>query len=213
MNTKKLIGTIVGVTAFAILIAGATFAMLSATAVVNNSVYNGTSKNFIINYNGSAAVSGFKQISSGSATVAAITSSTSAGVANDAWAAVTASKTANDAPASSFKIKLAITENTLTTNSIVWALCKGNCPTGTALATVSGGSAACGSGVTKCGTITAGSKTEVELYNDTTTFNTDSAVSATTYNIYFWLDNDTITNDDLGTSFAGYIHASATQAG
>ena len=215
MDTKKLIGTIVGVAVFAALIAGATFAWLSATANVTNSVFTGTSKNFIISYQGSASVSDFRQIASGSATTAAITSAASAGVAGDAWAAVTASKTANDAPASSFKVKLAIDTNTFTTNAITWALCQGNCPTGIALATVSGGSAACGTGVTRCGTIPAGSKTEVVLYDDTTTFNTDSAVSNTTYNVYFWLDNDTLSNTDAeaGASFAGYIHADATQAG
>ncbi len=215
MDTKKLIGMIVGVIAFAALIAGATFAWLTATANVTNSVFTGTSKNFIISYNGSASVSGFKQITSGSATTAAITSAASAGVAGDAWAAVTASKTANDAPASSFKVKLAITTNTFTTNAITWAICQGNCPTGVALATVTGGSAACGTGVTRCGTIPAGSNTEVVMYDDTTTFNTDSAVNDTTYNVYFWIDNDTLSNTDAdaGASFAGYIHAEATQAG
>ena len=215
MNTKKLIGTIVGVAAFAALIAGATFAWLSTTANVTNAVFNGTSKNFIISYNGSASVSGFKQIPSGSATTAAITTATSAGVANDAWAAVTASKEATVAPAGSFKVKLAINTNTFTTNAVTWALCKGNCPTGVALATVSSGTATCGSGVTNCGTIPAGSKTEVIMYNDTTTFNTDSAVSTTTYNVYFWIDNDTLSNNDAdaGASFGGYIHADATQAG
>lgn len=215
MNTKKLIGAIIGVVAFAALIAGATFAWLSSTANITNSVFTGTTKNFIISYNGSASVSGFKQIASGSATTAAITSSASAGVAGDAWAAVTASKTDNDAPASSFKVKLAISTNTFTTNAITWAICKGNCPTGVALATVTGGSATCGSGVTNCGTIAAGSQTEVILYDDTTTFNTDNAVSQTTYNVYFWLDDATLSNTDAeaGASFSGYIHAEATQAG
>jgi len=196
LNTKKLIGAIIGVTAFAALVAGATFAWLSATTVINNSIFNG-----------------FKEIKSGSATTAAITTATSAGVAGDAWAAVTASKTANDAPASSFKVKLAITDNTLETNAIVWALCKGNCPTNTALATVSNGVATCGNSVTNCGTIIGGSQTEVLLYDDTTTFNTDSDVSTTTYNVYFWIDSDTLSNDDMGASFGGYIHAEATQAG
>lgn len=213
MNTKKIIGTIIGVAAFAALIAGATFAWLSATTVINNSVFTGTSKNFIITYNGSANISGFKEIKSGSATTAAITSATSASVANDAWAAVTASKTVNDAPANSFKVKLAITQNTMATNAIVWAICKGNCPANTALATITGGSAVCGTGVTNCGTIAAGSQTEVVLYNDTSTFNVDTAVNATTYNVYFWIDSDTLSNDDMGASFGGYIHAAATQAG
>ena len=82
------------------------------------------------------------------------------------------------------------------------------------MATVASGTATCGSGVTNCGTIPAGSRTEVVLYNDTTTFNTDASVSDTTYNVYFWLDNDTLSNNDAnaGASFAGFIHAEATQA-
>ena len=213
MNTEKLIGTIIGVIAFVALIAGATFAWLTATTVINNTVYTGTSKNFIINYNGSANISGFKEITSGSATTAAITSAASAEVADDAWAAVTASKTNNDAPASSFKIKLAVTENTLATNAIAWAICKGDCPTNVSLAAISGGSAICGVGVTNCGTITGGSLTEVLLYDDIVTFNTDNAVSETTYNVYFWLDSGTLSNNDMGASFDGYIYAEATQAG
>ena len=211
MDIKKLIGAIIGVIAFAVLIAGATFAWISANTVIQNSIFSDTSKNFVITYAGSSDVSGFKQIQSGSATTAAITSAANASVAGDAWAAVTASKTANDAPANSFKIKLAISDNTFTTNAITWAICKGNCPTNTALATVSGGSAVCGNNVANCGTIVAGSRTEVILYDDTTTFNTDGAVASTTYNVYFWVDNDTIANDDVGKTFSGYIHAAATQ--
>ena len=225
MDTKKLIGAIIGVTAFAALIAGATFAWLSSTANVTNSVFTGISKNFIITYSGSSAVSGFKQIPSGSATTAAITTATSAAVVNDAWAAVTASKTANDAPASSFKIKLAIDTNIFTTSAVTWAICKNACPTGVALATVSSGVVTCGSGVTNCGSVPANSLTEIVLYNDTVTFNTDAAVSATTYNVYFWLDDATVSNTDLDVdhdsnpntpgvpaSFSGYIYAEATQA-
>ena len=211
MNKKKLIGAIIGVIAFAAVIAGATFAWISANTVIQNAIFSDTSKNFIISYQGSADVSGFRQIESGYATTASITSATSAGIAGDAWAAVTASKTANDAPANSFKVKLAISNNTFTTNAITWAICKGNCPTSVALATVTNGSATCGSGVTNCGTIAAGSETEVVLFDDTTTFNTDAAVSSTTYNVYFWVDNETIANTDIGKTFSGYIHAAATQ--
>ena len=219
MDTKKLIGTIVGVVAFAALIAGATFAWLTANATVTNSVFTGVSKNFIISYNGSASVSGFNQIVSGSATTAAITSAASAGVADDAWAAVTASKAVTDPPLSSFKVKLAITGNTFSSNAIIWALCKGNCPTGVALATVSSGNVTCGSGVTNCGAVPGGSLTEIEMYNDTTTFRSEassgSGTTSATYNVYFWIDSKTLTNTDAqnGASFAGYIHAEATQTG
>ena len=210
MNIKKLIGAIIGVTAFAALIAGATFAWISANTAIQNAIFSDTSKNFIITYAGSSDVSGFKQIKSGSATTGAITNASSANVAGDAWAAVTASKTANDAPASSFTVKLNVTENTFKTNAIVWAICKGNCPTSVALATVSNGTATCGTGVSNCGTIASETTGEVTLYNDAATFNTDASASAT-YNVYFWIDDDTLSNNDIGKQFAGYIHANATQ--
>jgi len=213
LNTKKLIGAIIGVIAFVILIAGATFAWLSVTATVNNAQYTGTSKNFVINYQGSANISGFKEIKSGSATTAAITSSTSASVAGDAWAAVTAEKTANDAPANHFRVKLAIGNNTMQTGAIIWAICKGSCPTNTALATVTSSTVTCGTGVTNCGRVAAETSGSIELYDDQTTFNTDAQVSTTTYNVYFWLDSDTLSNDDIGAQFSGYIYAEATQLG
>ena len=50
MDTKKLIGTIVGVIAFAALIAGATFAYLTLTVNVTNGVYNAKSMHFLVDY-------------------------------------------------------------------------------------------------------------------------------------------------------------------
>ena len=83
---------------------------------------------------------------------------------------------------------------------------------GVSLATVSNGTATCGTGVTNCGTVGAGARnTDIVLYSDTSTFNTDNAVETTTYNIYVWLDAGTIVTADIGKTFSGYIHASATQ--
>ena len=42
MDTKKTIGAVVGVIAFIVLIAGATFAWFTASAAVTNATYNGT---------------------------------------------------------------------------------------------------------------------------------------------------------------------------
>lgn len=50
MNTKKLIGTIIGVTLFAVLIAGATFAWLTFGTTVGANTYQGQSMNFIVDY-------------------------------------------------------------------------------------------------------------------------------------------------------------------
>ncbi len=213
MDNKRLIGTVLGVVAFIALIAGATFAWLTITANVTNASVNGTSRNFIITYAGSAQIGGnIPQIKSGSALTSAITSASAATTANDSWAAVTASKTANSAAAGSFKIMLHVDNNNMSSNSIVYAVCKNACPTNTALATVTSGSATCGSGVTACGLLTGGaSNTEVQLYNDTTTFNTDAAVSTTTYNIYFWANADTVVEADMGKGLGGYIYATASQ--
>lgn len=212
MDTKKLLGTIIGVIMFALLIVGATYAWLSIAANVSNGTYsNLKTKNFIITYKGGTQIT--DTIQTNNPTTANITSATTAdGSTTDGWLAVTGAKTANSAKASDFTIKLHVNSNGLTTKALTYAVCKGACPTGVKLATVSGGKATCGSGVTACGTITNGlSNKDVELYKDTTTFNTDSAVSTTTYNVYVWLDSATIVSADIGKSFSGYIHASATQ--
>jgi len=212
VSTKKIIGTIIGVIAFIAVIAGATFAWLVIQAnVINNVINNATSKDFIITYAGSAAIKNPKQLASGNAKTSSITSASAASTADDAWAAVTASKTANSAAAGSFKLKLAISSNSLTTNSMVYAVCKGPCPTDVALATISDGTATCASGVSKCGLITAGSVSDVVLFNDTSTFNTNAKVDNVTYNIYFWLNANTIDVLDLGKGMNGYIYAEASQ--
>ncbi len=55
MNTKKLIGTILGVIMFAALIAGATFAWLTFGVTIGENVLAGNTVNFVIDYtNGSA---------------------------------------------------------------------------------------------------------------------------------------------------------------
>ena len=215
MDKKKLIGTIIGVMAFAALIAGATFAWFTATVTINNGSYTGTAKNFVFTFAGSANIgNNLAIIDSTTSTTSNITSSASAAVANDGWAAITASKTANDAPAKSFKLLLNITTNTLTTNSLVYAVCKGDCPT-TALVTAVSTSgtnhtATCGSGVASCGVIAKGSTSAVTLYDDTSTFNVTSAKSQI-YNVYFWLDGPAISNNDMNKQFAAKINASAEQ--
>ena len=211
MDKRKLIGTIIGVLMFAILIVGATYAWLTIAATTTNGNYSATAKNFIINYSGGSQIT--STILTSNPTTANITSQTSAGGSTeDGWLAVTASKTANSAKASDFTVKLHVTSNALTTKALTWAICKGDCPTDVALATNNNGTVTCGTGVTNCGAVNSGaSNTDITLYADTTTFNTDSAVSTTTYNVYVWLDASNLVAADLGKSFSGYIHASATQ--
>lgn len=214
MDNKKLIGTILGVIAFVALIAGATFAWLSASVNVTNGTYNIKSKNFVINYAGSPTIENPIMLAQANTLKTNITSKTQASDTGDAWAAVTASKTENDAAASSFKITLNIDTNDLSSNSLVYAVCKGNCPATALISAINTSAttptATCGSGVASCGVIKGGSKTPVDLYNDTTTFNVETGANAT-YNIYFWLDGPTIGAGDMGKSFSGYISASASQ--
>ena len=202
MDKRKLIGTIIGVTMFAALIAGATFAWLSFTANVTNSTYNATTRNFIITYGGGTTVSNMLQTKTPTTAVLGSVGKTT----------VSAAKSDKAAPTNSFKLNLTITSNTLATKSIVYAVCKGSCPTGVNLATVSGSgtstTATCGSGVAACGTIYG--TTAVTLHTDTSTFNT-SAAASTTYDIYFWLNPATMTNADIDKKIVATISASATQ--
>lgn len=212
MNNKKLIGTILGVIAFIALIAGATFAWLSASVNITNGTYNIKSKNFVINYAGSPTIENPVMLAQANTLKSNITNKSQASDTGDAWAAVTASKTENDAAASSFKLTLNISTNTLDSNSLVYAVCNGQCPSTTLISSIDTStlSATCGTSVVACGVIEGGSNTAVDLYTDNTTFNTESDASAT-YNIYFWLDGPTIGEDDMGATFSGYISASASQ--
>ena len=59
MNKKKLIGSIIGIILFAILIAGATFALLaSSSVIVTNGIYNATTVCFDIDYSNGGVIDG-----------------------------------------------------------------------------------------------------------------------------------------------------------
>lgn len=217
MDKRKMIGAVLGVIAFIALIAGATFAWLTGTFTPTTGNYDTKTKNFVITYAGSADIVNPVMLSYSNSLKSKMTTQTSAATANDAWAALTASKTANDAPASSFKLILNVSGNTLTTNSIVWAVCKGDCPATQLITAIntsaSTPTATCATGgtVVACGVIPSSKKSgTVQLYNDTSTFNVAGDASQT-YNVYFWLDGPTVADADAGKSFSGYISASATQ--
>lgn len=202
MDKRKLIGTIIGVTMFAALIAGATFAWLSFRANVTNAAYNGKTRNFIFTYGGGTAVSNMIITHNPTTDVLGSIGKTT----------VSAAKSSTSSPSNSFKLNLTISSNTFTTKSVVYAVCKGTCPSSVKLATVSGSgtstTASCASGVAACGTIYG--TTTVTLYTDTSTFNTSAAASAT-YDIYFWLNSETLLNPDVGKKIVATISASATQ--
>ena len=64
MDKKKLIGTIVGVIAFAALIAGATYAWLSNTLAVSNGVYSLNTMKFLVNYTKGTDITNMQSVSS-----------------------------------------------------------------------------------------------------------------------------------------------------
>lgn len=199
MENKKLIGTILGVIAFVALIAGATFAWLSANATVTNTVFNNTvSKNFTFTYVGGSDIGNPKQLALANCTKANITSEETAATAGDGWAAITASKGENTPPAKTFRLVLTDFQNTITTNSVLYAVCIGNCPDTALITALNGTTATCATGVAKCGVIPPSSSNDVILLDDTTTFNKNGSVSTTTYNVYFWLNSATIANADMG---------------
>ena len=71
MDKKKLIGTIVGVIAFAALIAGATFAWLTQNASVTNGSYNFGTMNFSVAYTKGTALTSVPILSAPTTSTAA----------------------------------------------------------------------------------------------------------------------------------------------
>lgn len=145
MDKKKLIGTIIGVTLFAALIAGATYAFMTFTATVTNATYNATSMNFIVDYTKGTDINNLKQLKT--ATPSTATS------------LVVKAKKHAGSPNGNITIKLTSTSTgTLTTGGIVnYVLCKGACSSFTA------------DNVKKTGTVTATSTVDLitEALSDT----------------------------------------------
>lgn len=185
MNTKKLIGTIIGVTAFVALIAGATFAWLTVGANITNGVYNLKSMNFIVNYDGGSEITTVPPTQGSSAT--------------PSGAKVITVKAYR--PSTSTPGKMTIYLNTTSaTNAIVsngyikYSYCIGSC---------SGNTFA---NNTKTLNTSSTDYPKVPIIVDTT-LNT----SETSYNLYFWLDGTKDEGAISELSYAGYISAEATQ--
>lgn len=206
MNTKKLIGMVIGIILFAALIAGATFAWLSFTANITNANLTGSSRNFTFTYAQGTAISELLPLTQTPARNA-ITSS-------KGYITVSASKAANTPRASSFKLILNITETEVEVPGLIrFAVCRhataSNCNN-----TVSTAIPASASGnFVAVGTVNNTTGTQI-LYNDTDTF-TSAGAATGNYYVYFWIDASVINEDNLasaeGKRFAGHIYAEATQ--
>ena len=115
MSNKKLIGTIIGVIAFAALISGATFAWLTYSVNVTGGTYNGASTNFVVNYTKGTDISD----------VPILTSPT---VSTARSLVVSANKTSTSVDGT-LSIKLTTTSSDILTTSgaIKYKACQGEC--------------------------------------------------------------------------------------
>lgn len=198
MDKKKLIGTIVGVTMFAALIAGATFAWFTFTVNVTNGNYSGTTRQFAITYNKGTNIGG-TQDDPGVPMLAA-------GTADAARSLVVSAEKVDDTMTGNFYIKLNTTSSTSLTTSgaLNYAVCSGTSTAASCTSLAQGQT-----GVLATGTVTAsGDKT---IFTQPISYTTTVLNDLTYYWIFFWLDGNVITNDHLGQEYSGYIHASATQ--
>lgn len=188
MNQKKLIGTIIGIIFFVVLIAGATFAWLSATATVTNGTYNVSTKNFVINYVGGGTISSVPVLSTATPATATV-KQLSAALANNSVAGkltITLTTESTSLLTTSGAINYVVCTSTTTTSS-----CASNFNN-----KVAGGT------ITNSGNLT--------LYTDTS----DLTTSTKYYFVYFWVDASKVTNEMMSNNqnaYSGYIHASAAQ--
>ena len=186
MDKRKLIGTIIGVTAFAALIASATYAWLTYNATITNGNYLLGSMNFSVTYVKGTAVNKVPILTNPTANEV---------VAGGGHLVVKASKATGSAPGD-LTIKLTTNNSTnttlLTKGALNYAACIDSC------------SAADLAHETYHGTITAtGDKPIIPT--------TPLTASPTTYNIYFWLDSASVDTTIVNATYSGYISASATQ--
>lgn len=132
MDTKKLIGTIIGVTLFAILIAGATFAWLTFGTTLGENVYNGQTMNFIVRYTSGTDIAYLPILDSDLAIPG--TSSTNSGVgiseteldANETSGLVVVMRKNTNSTDGHAAVYLTTTSDTkLTADGVVrWAICR-----------------------------------------------------------------------------------------
>ena len=200
MDKKKLIGTIVGVTMFAVLIAGATFAWLTITPTFTNNTVTGGTTNFIVEYTKGSNVGAVLVLDSSNVATSSMTDNSTGKTS------VIAYRLPNNADGD-LTIKLMTTSS----NAIVgasgplrYAVCAGSCTlTGEVPSVVTASS----TGLLAKGTVT--SAEQILLVSDGI-----STTEGKTYDVYLWIDQATFyANSDTynGLEYSGYINASALQ--
>lgn len=219
MNTKKLIGMIIGLTLFAALIAGATFAWLTYTATIQNATNTFTSRNFTFTSpTGTDLTHSFRYIAN-----QPVRNTFAAGTD---YIVLSLSKAEDTPYASSVKIVLKKPTNGITLANIWrYAVCRSatasqcNNSASSAIPTATNNA----NWVVTNGAITTGDAEQV-LWEDTATaigtsstnspFKSTGAAS-TSYYVYFWLDAELISPTNLsqvdGKAIKGNIYFEATQ--
>lgn len=198
MDKRKLIGTIIGVLMFAALIVGATYAWLTFNANVINSTANGTTLKYTVNYGKGTDISDVPILVNG-------TKSTTSKVT------LTAQRPQGSI-ADNIKIYLTTTTSNLTSSSgvVKYVVCVDDEPNWQCDDNFSGRV------IQSVQKQADGTGTTVEIYSGSLPGDTNKDDNATmTYNIYFWLDAATLTNDHLSETnktYSGYIHAESTQS-
>lgn len=187
-----MLGGLIGILMFVVLVLGATYAWLNFSANIINGVVNGKTLNYWVNYAKGTDISNIPIL-------VEPTTSTASHVT------LTAQRP-DGSLADNITIYLTTTStNALTTDGVVrYVICEGACDesfSGNTINTVtSSGTVSIYSG-TLPGTLHyTKDENNVIIENDTIT-----------YNVYFWLDAETITNDHLNKSYSGYLHAASTQ--
>lgn len=181
MDKKKLIGTIIGVVAFAALIAGATYAYLSMSVNVTNGtgVYNAKSMHFLVDYTKGTDIGSIPLLA--------------APTPDDAKVLTVKAGLASGSTPGKMTIYLNTTSSSnalITGGYIKYSYCIGEC-----------------SGSTfDTNTKALTSTSQIAVISNTTL-----STSQQDYNIYFWLDDTKDLSSVGGMSYAGNISAVATQ--
>ncbi len=190
MDKRKLIGTILGVLAFAALIVGATYAWLTLSFDATNSNYNTRSKNFTVDYsNNNGSITDIPILETGSPSEASLVTVTAKKGTNSASGNLTLYlNTDTTVVGEEANTSAALLES----GAIHYAVCIGTCTTFV--------------GLTTQGTITDQTPLKYAILS-----NTPLTATNTEYNVYFWLDSNLLTGELNGTKYTGYISAEASQ--
>lgn len=182
MDKKKLIGTIIGVVAFAALIAGATYAYLSVAVNIasGTGVYNVQSMHFLVDYTGGSAISTMPKLLASPTASTADVITVQAGLASGSTPGTM-----------TIYLNTTSSSNTYITGEYLnYSWCEGTC-SGTAFNDHKGTVSTTGRTTIATGIVLSSTKKN--------------------YNIYLWTDDTKDISQIVGLSYAGYIEAVATQ--